>query len=375
MKKNALSDELLLKIEKPARYVGGEYNAYNKDFDSFPVRVCFCFPDVYEIGTANLGMQIIYEQFNRRSDAMCDRVYTPWLDLAKIMHDEKIPLFGVESQRNVKDFDFLLITLSYEMCYTNVLETLSLSQIPLLSTERKESDPIVIGGGACAYNPEPIADFFDVFYIGEAETQYDHMVEVYKECRKNGLSRDEILEKLAEIEGLYVPKFYDVAYSEDGTIASFTPNNSHAKANIKRQTADMRDGSLPYPRRPIVPYDRGMMDRATLEVMRGCIRGCRFCQAGMIYRPTRNRDISELKKIAKEMLESSGYDEINLSSLSSSDHSELKELLDFLAPYCEARHINIGIPSLRIDAFSLDVMGKIQDVNKSSLTFAPEAGS
>lgn len=375
MEKLALSDEILMKIEKPSRYIGGEYNSYNKDFDAFPVRVAFCFPDVYEIGTANLGMQIIYEQFNRRNDAMCDRVYTPWTDLIPIMHEEKIPLFGVETQRPVKDFDFLLITLSYEMCYTNVLETLSLSGIPLLTKDRTEGDPIVIGGGACAYNPEPIADFFDVFYIGEAETQYDRMVDVYKDCLEKKLSRDEILEKLAEIPGLYVPKFYEVNYNEDGTIADFHSINEHAPERIKRQVAVQMGDEMPYPKRPIVPYDRGMADRATLEVMRGCIRGCRFCQAGMIYRPTRNRDLETLKKTAVEMLESSGYEEINISSLSTSDYSEFKELMEFLVPYCEERHVNIGIPSLRIDAFSLELMEKIQDIKKSSLTFAPEAGS
>ena len=369
-----LSDEILMSVEKPARYIGGEYNAYNKNFDDYPVRAVFCFPDVYEIGTANLGMQIIYEQFNERDDAMCDRVYSPWFDLDKILREKKIPLFGVESQRPVKDFDFLLITLSYEMCYTNVLQILDLSQIPLLSKDRSEDDPIVIGGGACAYNPEPIADFFDVFYIGESETRYDEMTDVYKKCREQGMSRKEILEQFAELEGLYIPAFYETEYNEDGTISRFYPVNDHAKPVIKKQAADMRK-PLPYPKKPIVPFERGMMDRATLEVMRGCIRGCRFCQAGMIYRPERSRDLEFLKQAAIDILSFTGYEEINISSLSTSDYAELKELLDFLVPYCEARKINIGIPSLRIDAFSLDVMGKIQDIKKTSLTFAPEAGS
>jgi len=375
MRKNALSDEILLSVEKPARYTGGEYNSYNKDLDSVPVKAVFCFPDVYEIGTANLGMQIIYEQFNRREVAYCDRVYSPWTDLDKIMREKDIPLFGVESQRPIKDFDLLLITLSYEMCYTNVLQILDLSKMHLHAADRAEDEPIVFGGGACAYNPEPIADFFDVFYIGEAETQYDLVIDIVKEAKAEGLSRKEILEKLADVEGLYVPQFYDVTYKEDGTIERFFPTNPHAKAVIKKQAADMRDDSLPYPRRPIVPFMRGMMDRATLEVMRGCIRGCRFCQAGMLYRPMRNRSIEAMKQAIVEMLESTGYDELNLSSLSTSDYSDIKELLDFLMPYCNEHGINIGIPSLRIDAFSLDVMSRIQDVRKTSLTFAPEAGS
>ncbi|MBQ4000850.1 MAG: B12-binding domain-containing radical SAM protein, partial [Lachnospiraceae bacterium] len=225
MRRLALPDDVLLTVEKPQRYIGGEYNSYNKDFDAFPVRVVFCFPDVYEIGTANLGMQIIYEQFNRRPDAMCDRVYNPWPDCADKMRERSIPLFAVESQRPVKNFDFLLITLSYELCYTNVLELLDLAGIPLFSKERSSDDPIVIGGGACAVNPEPIAPFFDVFYIGEAETEYDHMVEVYKDCLEKKLSREDTLRRLAKIPGLYVPRFYDVRYNEDGTIASFGPND------------------------------------------------------------------------------------------------------------------------------------------------------
>jgi radical SAM family uncharacterized protein len=375
MRKLALSDEILLSVEKPARYVGGEYGCYNKPFDDYPVHVAFCFPDIYEIGTANLGMQIIYEQFNRRDDAMCDRVYSPWTDLDKILREKKIPLFAVESQRPVRDFDFLLITLQYEMCYTNVLQILELSGIPRHAADRKEGDPIVIGGGACAYNPEPIAAFFDVLYIGESETRYDEMVEVYKKAKQDGLSRTEILKQLANLEGLYVPRFYDVTYREDGTIASFSGIVPDVPEKIRRQAADMRDDTLPYPMKPIVPFTRGMMDRATLEVMRGCIRGCRFCQAGMIYRPTRNRSLDFLKKAAVSMLESSGYEEINLSSLATSDYSDFAELTEFLIPYCNAHKINVGIPSLRIDAFSLDVMDKIQDVKKSSLTFAPEAGS
>ena len=375
MRKLALSDEILLNVEKPARYIGGEYNAYNKDFDAFPVRVAFCFPDIYDIATANLGMQIIYEQFNRRPDAMCDRVYSPWVDLDRIMREQKIPLFAVESQRPVHDFDFLLITLQYEMCYTNVLQVLELSGIPFYSKDRAEDDPIVIGGGSCTYNPEPVADFFDVIYLGESETQYDHMVEVYKDCRERKLKRLEILGELAKIPGLYVPRFYDVEYHEDGTIRSFKSIHENAKEKLTKELCVEMTDDLPYPHRPIVPLTRGMMDRATLEVMRGCIRGCRFCQAGMIYRPVRNRSTDFLKKLAVEMLESSGYDELSLSSLSTSDFSGFKELMDQLLPYCDEHRVNIELPSLRIDAFSLDLMSRVQDVKRTSLTFAPEAGS
>ena len=364
MKKLALSDEILLSVEKPSRYIGREYNSYNKEFGDYPVRVAFCFPDVYDIATANLGMQIIYEQFNRRPDAMCDRVYSPWIDLDRIMREKKIPLFAVESQRPVREFDFLLVTLQYEMCYTNVLQVLDLSGIPLHASERTEEDPIVIGGGACAYNPEPIAEFFDVFYIGESETRYDEMTEVYKKAKAEGKTRTEILKLLANLEGLYVPRFYDVDYREDGTIGRFYRTTEDVPEKIRRQAADMRDDTLPYPMKPIVPFTRGMMDRATLEVMRGCIRGCRFCQAGMIYRPTRNRNPEFLKKAAVSMLKSSGYEEINLSSLATSDYSDFAEIVDFLIPYCDAHKINVGIPSLRIDAFSLDVMDKIQDVKE-----------
>ncbi|MBR4768648.1 MAG: B12-binding domain-containing radical SAM protein, partial [Lachnospiraceae bacterium] len=232
MNRLALSDEILLSVEKPSRYIGGEYNSYNKPFEKAEVRVAFCFPDVYDIATANLGMQIIYEQFNRRSDSMCDRVYSPWTDLDRIMREKSIPLFAVESQRPVRDFDFLLITLQYEMCYTNVLQVLDLSGIPLHASKRSGDDPIVIGGGACAYNPEPVAAFFDVFYIGESETRYDEMVEVYKMAKASGLTRDEILVKLANLEGLYVPKFYDVTYQEDGTIQSFSGNRPDVPIKI-----------------------------------------------------------------------------------------------------------------------------------------------
>jgi radical SAM family uncharacterized protein len=374
MRKLALDDEILLKVEKPARYIGNEINSVVKDKDKIDVRFAMCFPDVYEIGMSHLGIQILYDMFNRFDDTWCERVYSPWPDLDAIMRDRNIPLFALESQDDIKDFDFLGITIQYEMCYTNILQILDLAHIPFKASDRDWGVPIVIGGGPCTYNPEPIADFFDIFYIGEGETQYRALLDLYKECRKKGLSRREFLIEASKLPGMYVPQLYEVSYNEDGTIKSFEPTVEGVPRTIlKEMVTDVTNTY--YPQKPVVPFIKCTQDRVVLEIQRGCIRGCRFCQAGQLYRPVRERDVNMLKDYALKMLDNTGYEEISLSSLSSSDYSQLEELVNFLIEKCDEKKVNISLPSLRIDSFSLDVMEKVQDIKKSSLTFAPEAGS
>ncbi len=373
MRQLALSDEILLHIDKPARYIGNEVNMVRKDPKAAAIRFALCFPDVYEIGMSHLGIQILYDMFNQREDVCCERVYSPWSDLHQILKEQQIPLFTLENQSPVKDMDFLGITIQYEMCYTNILQILDLSQIPLMAEKRTWEHPLVIGGGPCTYNPEPLAEFFDLFYIGEGETRYDELFDLYKSSRQKGCSREEFLRQACRLPGIYVPSLYEVAYQEDGTIASFHPKYEDVPTIVKKEI-EMDLSNASYPRRPLVPFLKATQDRVVLEIQRGCIRGCRFCQAGMIYRPTRERSLQMLKECAGEMLHSTGHEEISLSSLSSSDYGSLPELLNFLIESKE-KGVNISLPSLRIDAFSLEAMKKVQDIRKSSLTFAPEAGS
>ncbi len=374
-----LSDEILLSVDKPVRYIGNEVNSVIKDKDSVDIRFALCFPDVYEIGMSHLGIQILYDMFNRYPDVWCERVYSPWIDLAEIMKRDKLELFCLESQEPVKNFDFLGMTLQYEMCYTNILQVLELSGIPFLAADRENDDPILICGGPCTYNPEPVADFFDIVYIGEGETRYRELFDLYKDCHGKGeaYDRKEFLIKAAKIPGLYVPSLYEVEYESERSgspIRSFKRIFDDIPSKIKKElVVDLSDSV--YPQKPIVPFIKVTQDRVVLEIMRGCIRGCRFCQAGMIYRPQREKNLTSLKRYAVEMLKNTGQDEISLSSLSSSDHSGLPELVEFLIDYAKDNKLNISLPSLRVDAFSLDVMKKIQDVKKSSITFAPEAGS
>jgi len=369
-----LSDRILLSVEKPARYIGNEINAVTKDKTRTDVRFAMCFPDVYEIGMSHLGIQIIYDQLNKRPDTWCERVYSPWPDLHKIMKEEKIPLFALESQDPIKEFDFLGFTIQYELCYSNILQVLDLSGLGFYSRERTENDPIVIGGGPCVYNPEPLAPFFDIFYIGDSETALDPLIDLYRDMKKAGKSKKAFLKKAARLPGVYVPCFYEASYYEDGTLSSFEPTEPDIPRRVKKQTC-LDLSSAPYPRKPLVPFMRATQDRVTLEIQRGCIRGCRFCQAGMLYRPLREKSLETLEKEAAEIIKNTGYDEISLSSLSSSDYRKLPELMDFLIKNFKEKNVNISLPSLRIDNFSLEVMQKVQDIKKSSLTFAPEAGT
>lgn len=367
-------DEILLQVEKPARYIGNEINIVKKNPNEVDIRFAFCFPDVYEVGMSHLGLQILYFFLNRRNDTYCERCFAPWHDMEDKMREFNINLYALETGDDIKDFDFVGFTLQYEMSYTNIINMLDLAKIPIWSRDRNESDPIIIAGGPCAYNPEPLADIIDIFYIGEGEVSYDEFLDLYKEHKKNNGTKEEFFRKALKIEGIYIPKFYDVKYKENGEIKSFTPNNPDAPKIIKKVIVKDMDNVF-YPERQLVPLIETVHDRVTLEVFRGCIRGCRFCQAGYVYRPVRERSYETLIQKSESLVANSGHEEISLTSLSTGDYREFKNLAEGLIEKYSKESINISLPSLRIDAFSLELMQKVQEVRKSSLTFAPEAGT
>lgn len=367
-------DKVLKRVQKAARYSGGELNSVIKNPSDVKIRYAFAFPDTYEVGMSHLGMKILYHILNLREDTYCERVFAPWIDMEEEMRKEDIPLFTNETHTPVKEFDFLGITLQYEMCYSNVLNMLSLAGIPLRSAERGEDDPFVNGGGPCAYNPEPLADIFDFFTMGEGEEVIGELMEAFNEWKESGGKRIDYLKRIAQIEGIYVPSLYDVEYNEDGTIKSMVPNCPEAKPKVRKRIIQDLDKVI-YPDKFIVPFCDIVHDRANIEVFRGCIRGCRFCQAGMIYRPVREKGADTLVKDACNLIESTGYEEMGLSSLSTSDYTELEALTDKLLRLTEQEKVSLSLPSLRVDNFSLDLMQRVQKVRKSGLTFAPEAGS
>lgn len=367
-------EKLLLNVKTPSRYIGGELNSVVKDKNKVDMRFAFCFPDTYEIGMSHLGMKILYSLTNERENFWCERVFAPDVDFEKLMRENDIPLYGLESLEPIKDFDFIGFTIQYEMCYTNILNMLDLAGVPVKAKDRTALSPIVIGGGPCVCNPEPIAEFFDMFILGEGEEVNLEVYDLYVEMKKKGASKTEFLEAAAKIEGVYVPAFYDVAYEDDGRVKSFTPNNSNASSTIKKRI--IKDMSrVYYPDKFVVPYCEIVHDRAIVEVLRGCIRGCRFCQAGYIYRPLREKNTGVICNETKSLCESTGYEEVSLSSLSTSDHSDIENMLVKLSNYTEEEKINLSLPSMRIDRFSKELMDQIQKVRKSGLTFAPEAGT
>ena len=370
----AIRDDILQSVEKPARYTGGEWNSVKKDFSSVGIRFAFCFPDVYEVGMSHLGMRILYHLLNEREDTCCERVFAPWTDMEAKLRENHIPLFSLESREPVGSFDFIGFTLQYEMSYTNILNMLDLSGVPLLSRDRKEGHPFVCAGGPCAYNPEPLADFVDFFMLGESEEIIKEVMDAYKEWKKESVSREAFLNKIVGIEGIYVPGFYEASYNEDGTIRSVAPVNPVYPEKIRKRIINDLDNTY-YPEKIIVPYTSIVHDRIMLELFRGCTRGCRFCQAGFIYRPVRERTPGRLGEMARKLESSTGYEEISLTSLSTSDYSGLQKLTTDLIEEMEPKKVNLALPSLRIDSFSLDLMDKVQRVRKSGLTFAPEAGT
>ncbi len=370
----AIRDDIFQSVEKPARYTGGEWNSIKKLPSSVDIRFAFCFPDTYEVGMSHLGMRILYHLLNERRDTSCERVFAPWTDMEDKMRKNGIPLFSLETREPVKDFDFIGFTLQYEMSYTNILNMLDLAGVPLLSADRKEGHPFVCAGGPCAYNPEPLADFVDFFMLGEGEEIINEVMDAYGQWKKESVSREDFLNKIVGIEGIYVPGFYDVSYNGDGTVKGVEPRNAAYPAKIRKRIIGDLDNTY-FPEKIIVPYTSIVHDRVMLELFRGCSRGCRFCQAGFIYRPVRERTPERLAEMAKKLENSTGYEEISLTSLSTSDYSGLPQLTSDLIEEMEPKMVNLALPSLRIDSFSLELMEKVQKVRKSGITFAPEAGT
>lgn len=368
-------DKILASVSKPVQYTGGELGMIKKQITDDTLRFAFCFPDNYEVGMSHLGMKILYHILNEREDTYCERVFAPWPDMEEKMRENNLPLFSLETKTPVRDFDIVGFTLMYELSYSNLINMLDLAGIPLKSADRSISDSFVCAGGACAYNPEPLAEIVDFFCLGEGEEMMCELMDAYKAFKESG-SRDrrDFLKAVAKIDGMYVPSFYDVEYNEDNTIKSITPNTAEAKPKIRKRIIKDFHGSY-FPDHLIVPFGETVHDRITLEIFRGCIRGCRFCQAGYVYRPVREKSAKELVEIAKNLIGKTGYEEISLCSLSTSDYTELKELTDGLLEITEEQKINLALPSLRIDSFSLELSKKVSSVRKSGITFAPEAGT
>lgn len=370
---NKRLEQLFTTVQKPGRYSGGEMGSVVKDKEKVDVRFAFCFPDTYEIGMSHLGMKILYSLFNQREDIWCERVFAPWVDFEKVMRDNGIPLFTLESRDAIKDFDFIGFTLQYELSYTNLLNMLDLAGVPRRSTDRKSLSPLIVAGGPCTCNPEPLADFVDIFFLGEGEKVDLEVIDLYKIHKQKGSTKEEFLAEAAKIDGVYVPSLYEFSYNDDGTVKSVTPSGDAPKTVKKRIEEDLNKSH--YPETFIVPYTEIVHDRAVQEVFRGCIRGCRFCQAGYIYRPVREKSHKTVNRQAKNLCINTGYDEISLSSLSTSDYTELEPLLSDMLCWSEEMGVSLSLPSLRIDNFSKELLEKVNKIKKSGLTFAPEAGT